>query len=140
MTAAKIRKNLRLSPKINEALVRYAKEQGETETRVVEQALQAFLPEGKTQQEQLADLLLQKYDEKYQAYMTRVRLACRGADENLQILLEVVNTLLYLHGIKGSTLFPTDKMEHSLLQSAKQIVRERIARYKQAKDFQKGFR
>lgn len=132
----KIRKNIRLTPQLNQALQRYAADTGESETLIIAQALERFFSGQGQENEEIADLFLQKFDEKYSNYMTRVRLASRGADENTQVLLEIVNTVLFLQGIKGDKFLPMDKTEHSLLKRAKEAVKERIARFKQRKDME----
>lgn len=72
-----------------------------------------------------------KEDNKKQ--MTRIRLASNGADVNTQILIEVINSLCWQLQIKDFR--STDKMLHPAMDEARKVVKERIANYKQAKDF-----
>lgn len=126
--ATKIPKYIRLNPVIAQQLSGYADETGESETLIIEQALRHFFNGQKY--EQIADVFLQKFDEKYINYMTRVRLASRGADQNTQVLLEIVNTLLYVNEIQSDFL-STDKMEHPVMKQARASIKERIATFKQ---------
>ena len=68
-----------------------------------------------------------------QKQMTRIRLASNGADVNIQILMEVINSLCWQFQIKDFR--STDQMLHPTMDEARKVVKERIANYKQAKDF-----
>lgn len=124
-------KYIRLNPVIAQQLSAYAAETGESETLIIEQSLQHFFDGQKY--DQIADVFLEKFDEKYQNYMTRVRLASRGADQNTQVLLEIINTLLYVNEVQPDFL-STDKMEHPIMKKARSSIKERIANFKQRID------
>ena len=74
-----------------------------------------------------------KLKEDGQKQMTRIRLASNGADVNVQILMEVINSLCWQLQVKEFR--PTDHMLHPAMDEARKVVKERIANYKQAKDF-----
>ncbi|MCU7378931.1 hypothetical protein OBO34_11245 [Clostridiales Family XIII bacterium ASD5510] len=132
----KVKKSIRINAQLNTQLVQYAARTGESETLILEQALQRFFADQSQEYEKIAEAFLEKFDEKYKNYMTRVRLAARGADVNSQVMIEILNTLLFLQGVKGEMFLSTDKTEHEVLKHAKETIRERIARFKQRKDFE----
>lgn len=74
-----------------------------------------------------------KLKEDNQKQMTRIRLASNGADVNIQILMEVINSLCWQLQIKEFR--STDQMLHPAIDEARKVVKERIANYKQSKDF-----
>lgn len=75
----------------------------------------------------------EKLREENRKQMTRIRLASNGADENGQVLLEVLNTLCWQ--LRADEYRSTEQMLHPTVEEAKKIVKDRIARFKQAKDF-----
>lgn len=70
--------------------------------------------------------------EENQKQMTRIRLASNGADVNVQVLLEVLNTLCWK--LQTNDFRSTDQMMHPVVEEAQKTVKDRIARFKQAKD------
>ena len=75
----------------------------------------------------------EKLREENRKQMTRIRLASNGADENGQVLLEVLNTLCWQ--LRADEYRSTEQMLHPTVEEAKKTVKDRIARFKQAKDF-----
>ena len=75
----------------------------------------------------------EKLREENRKQMTRIRLASNGADENGQVLLEVLNTLCWQ--LRADEYRSTKQMLHPTVEEAKKTVKDRIARFKQAKDF-----
>ena len=78
-------------------------------------------------------LVIQNLREENRKQMTRIRLASNGADENGQVLLEVLNTLCWQ--LRADEYRSTEQMLHPTVEEAKKTVKDRIARFKQAKDF-----
>ncbi len=74
-----------------------------------------------------------KLKEDNQKQMTRIRLASNGADVNVQILMEVINSFCWQLQIKDFR--STGQMLHPAIDEARKVVKERISNYKQAKDF-----
>ena len=74
-----------------------------------------------------------KLEENDQKQMTRVRLASNGADVSTQTVIEVLNTLCWQMQMKDFR--STDQMLHPVVEEAQKTVKERIANYKQKKDF-----
>lgn len=134
---SRVRKTIRLSPSLTTQLEHYAKKEEVTETFVFEQALKQYFQAQSQEYDRIAERFLEKYEEKYKNYMTRVRLAAREADVNSQILLELANSLLFLNRVEGKDFVSIDEMEHPMLQKAKWLIKDRIARFKQQKDFQR---
>lgn len=130
----KIRKTIRLSSSLAKKLEAYAKEEDATETHVIEQALTGYFQDQSQEYERIADYFLDRYEQKYKNYMTRVRLAAREADVNSQILLELANSMLYLTSREGKDFISREEMEHPMLRNAKQFIKDRIARFKQQQD------
>ena len=75
----------------------------------------------------------QKLEEANQKQMTRIRLASNGADVSTQTVIEVLNTLCWQMQMKDFR--STDQMLHPVVEEAQKTVKERIANYKQKKDF-----
>ena len=73
-----------------------------------------------------------KLEENEQKQMTRVRLASNGADVNGQVVVEVLNTLCWQ--FQASEFHSTEQMLHPVIEEAQITVKDRIARFKQAKD------
>ena len=85
---------------------------------------------------QTISYLIREYphlQEENEKLMTRIRLASNGADENGQVLLEVLNTLCWQ--LRADEYCSTEQMLHPTVEEAKKTVKDRIARFKQAKDF-----
>ena len=75
----------------------------------------------------------QKLEEANQKQMTRIRLASNGADISTQTVIEILNTLCWQMQMKDFR--STDQMLHPVVEEAQKTVKERIANYKQKKDF-----
>lgn len=75
----------------------------------------------------------QKLEEANQKQMTRIRLASNGADVSTQTVIEILNTLCWQMQMKDFR--STDQMLHPVVEQAQKTVKERIANYKQKKDF-----
>lgn len=74
----------------------------------------------------------QKLREENQKQMTRIRLASNGADVNGQVIVEVLNALCWQ--FQASEFHSTEQMLHPVIEEAQSTVKDRIARFKQAKD------
>lgn len=76
--------------------------------------------------------ILLAFDEKYKNLFTRLRLGTNETDKNVQILIECMNALASKFAIEA---LPTDVAETALLKESKEIVKDRIKRYKEKKDW-----
>lgn len=66
--------------------------------------------------------------------ITRIRLSSSGADMNAQIMMELLNTLLWQREMPGKGFTSTDAEPHPYIAEAKKVVKDRVTRYKQVKD------
>lgn len=78
----------------------------------------------------------QKLEEENRKQMTRIRLASNGADVNTQTVIEILNTLCWQMQIKDFR--STGQMLHPAVEEAQKLVKERIANFKQKKDFKEN--
>lgn len=85
------------------------------------------------QNEDIANLIVAKLDNKYQNTFTRIRLASNGADKNIQIIMEILNSFIYNQD-EEIKFIPTNIIKTPLLKDAEDRVGDRIAHFKQNKD------
>lgn len=129
----KIKRQYWLSPNILKMMEDHAAETGKTLTFIVEDAVRQYLAQDQML-DKLADIVIDKFDEKYGNFMTRVRLASRSADINTQLILELWNMSLLQRHLTEDDFVMSDKLESPVLRSAKKGVKERLDKLKQAKD------
>lgn len=129
----KIKRQYRLSPDILKRLEAEAEASGMSKTYILEEALLQYFNR-EQQMEELTDRFIEKFDAKYKNFMTRVRLASRGADVNTQLLIELWNMSLLKKKLTEDDFVMTEAMESPVLRCAKEGVKERIERFKVAKD------
>lgn len=130
----RISKNFRLSEKTCQDLQECAAKYNMSETAVVEEALNRFFTDDKNKYDIIAEKFIEKYEEKYGSYMTRIRLGVRTADMNSQIMLDVLNSMLLYKGITNDAYFSVDEMEHGIIANSRGNIKEKISRAKQRKD------
>lgn len=87
-------------------------------------------------EEEKMDIFLKKLDEHYSKLLTRVRLGVTETDKNVQVIIEILNSMLYFEK-KQYGLMPTDVITHETVLEAKEQIKERIARFKQINDEKK---
>ena len=133
MSENKVKRQYRLSPDILKRLEAAAEASGKSMTYIIEDALLQYFDKEK-QMEELTDRFIEKFDAKYKNYMTRVRLASRGADVNSQVLIELFNTSLLHKKYTEDDFVISESMESPVLRCAKEGVKDRIERFKLAKD------
>ncbi len=132
---AKITRQYRIAEELETELTQTAKRTGRSKTELVEAALHEYLlSDAKKQADDLADVLLKKFDDKYNALFTRLRLGLRSADINSQVILRAFNNFLLLQGYQEKQYIDYTKMESPLVLLAEKSIKEEIARHKQAKD------
>ena len=120
-----IRKTIRLSIEDYEKIEQFRKEHGLADfSKAICYAVQSC---SALEKENI------KLKEDNQKQMTRIRLASNGADVNVQILMEVINSFCWQLQIKDFR--STGQMLHPAIDEARKVVKERISNYKQAKDF-----
>lgn len=84
--------------------------------------------------EEFADEVIRKIDEKYGNALTRIRLGSTGADKNIQVALEILNTYLMVMPQQPKALMSTTIGKSPVIEAAELEVKNRISRFKQIKD------
>lgn len=101
------------------------------------QAMELIIREHRAQQlnqnETIANLVIEKFDSKYGNVLTRIRMASNTADKNIQIIMEVLNSLFY-SSFENIKFVPTDIITAQIIKDATEKVGKRIAYYKQLKN------
>ena len=133
----KVKRQYWLSPNILKMMEAHAAETGKTLTFIVEDAVRQYLAQDQMI-DALSDAVIEKFDEKYKNFMTRVRLASRSADINSQINLELWNMSLLQRKMTMDDFIMSEKAESPVLQAAKEGVKIRIEKFKQSKDSKGG--
>lgn len=125
----KIKKDWRLSPDVVEIISTYA----DTHTCSYAEALERIVLEHNKRgsDEDLVKQLLQGMDKHYEDFFTRVRLGIWNADVNSQVILEILNTLLYSKSIPVA-IFTDENPTPVFLESQKHI-RDKIRAYSNKK-------
>lgn len=85
---------------------------------------------------EFADLVAKKIAAEYENLFTRMRLGINTADRNSQVILEILNSIVFSLGVDKA--FDTEVMQTDVVRDSKQIVKDRIARYKELKDNKKN--
>lgn len=83
----------------------------------------------------LADIVVARITEKYENLFTRMRLGVNTADRNSQVMLEILNSLIW--HLEAENFYPTDKMEAEIVKESIEHVKKKIEYYKQLKDNKK---
>lgn len=133
MKQNKVTRQYRLSPEIVKRLEAEAFVSGKSMTNILEEALLLYFDKDR-QFEEMADKFLERFDDKYKNFMTRVRLASRSADVNSQIQLELWNMSMLQKKFTKDDFVMSEDMESPVMRKAKEGVKERIERFKLAKD------
>ena len=128
----------RLSPESLEYLKKYQSEHGlKSLTAAVELIINNDRKKEKNQSENLAKDIVNILEDKYKNTFTRIRLASRTADINSQIILEILNSMLYAPGMASTNFVSTDTLKNEIVEQAENQTKAKIAYYKQLKDNKK---
>ena len=134
----KVTRQYRIAEPIDCELNEISNATGKTKTAIIEEALLQYFESSKQNKyEEIANIFLEKLDEKYSAYQTRIRLGVRTAEINSQVMMEVLNTLLLLKGTQRSAFTSIQEAESPVIAAAKNTVKEKIEKAKQKKDHAK---
>lgn len=106
-------------------------------TRAFEYILREHRAQHLNQNEAIANLVLEKFESKYGNVFTRIRLASNSADKNIQIIMEILNSLFY-SSFESTKFVPTNIIKSQIIKDATETVNKRIAHYKQMKDNKSG--
>ena len=105
-----------------------------SEASVIEAAVAMFTDAENGKYEAIAELFMEKFEEKYKAWMTRVRLGVRTADLNSQILLDCLNSKLFYEGFDEYAYRSAYNSKHGLIQKSETEIKDRIEKLKEKKD------
>lgn len=124
--------------RLNEDTINYIKLYKEEKqlgslTKAFELIVQEHMAAGMRQEESIANRVIDLFEKKYGNALTRIRLASRTSDINSQILIEVINSILYSGNITSSFV-STDIMKNEIIEKSEDKVKAKIAYYKQLKD------
>ncbi|MDD7511960.1 MAG: ribbon-helix-helix protein, CopG family [Peptostreptococcaceae bacterium] len=124
----------RLSEELDKKIKKEAEAKGISKTAIIEEALDLYFKE--LDEERLANILLDKIDEKYGK---KLNLKLRAMDINIEVILELLNSLA--HSLKDKNaindFISIDDLESPIVSQAKLAVNKKIANQKQRKDYRK---
>ncbi len=130
--STKSRMELRLSENIYNYIGEQAKKNQTSRTAMIERIITEHQAQSDDELEKIADKVLDKFDEKYKNFFTRLRLATNYSEKNIQIALEMLNSLTVAQ--QQDLYFNTKETPAPSFLEATEFVTERIANYKQRKD------
>lgn len=105
-------------------------------TKALELIVQEHKASSMKQEEAVAKKVMELFENKYGNALTRIRLASRTADINTQVLIEIINSILYSGSVTAAFL-PTDVMKNEIIEKSEERIKARIAYYKQLSDDKK---
>lgn len=129
---SKAAKTYRLSESSLSYLESYAEETHLTNTAALEQILSEHKAMRDNQGNQIATQVVKQIEDKYANMFTRMRLATTMTDRNMEVVLEILNTLLITS--KVNIAYTSNMAKSSVWEECETVVKNRIAKYKQRKD------
>lgn len=90
-----------------------------------------------SQNEDIANRVIEKFESKYGNALTRIRLGTNAADVNIQILMEIINSFAINNTFDIGEFVPISTMKAPVLEQAEHTTKSKIAYYKQLKDNKK---
>lgn len=136
---AKKQRNFYLSDETFELLEKYTEENGfSSNTNAIEYLIMHSQDKLK---EKIAVAVREELDKKYMQ-KERLRWGLQTAEQNSIVILDAVNTLLYMFDPdinmqNMETLMPADTVPHPIIKQSRGIIKERIAHFKQKSDDRK---
>ena len=82
----------------------------------------------------ISQVVSEKVTEDLYKILTRIRISTNASDINTQVILEVLNSIAYQFNVKPMT---TEFAETTTMSVSKKYVKEKIATFKQRKDWRK---
>ena len=129
----------RLTPESLEYLKKYQSEHGlKSLTAAIELIISNDREKEKNQNEDLAKEIVNVLEDKYKNTFTRIRLASRTADINSQVIIEILNSMLYSPSMSATNFVSTDTLKNDIVEQAENQTKAKIAYYKQLKDNKKN--
>lgn len=77
--------------------------------------------------------VLKEQEQEHKNFTERIRWATRVAEQNSIVLLDAVNTILVNNNVED--LIPVDTYESPVITKSKNIMKQKIAHFKQQKDY-----
>lgn len=90
-----------------------------------------------SQNEDIANRVIEKFESKYGNALTRIRLASNAADVNIQILMEIINSFAVNNTFDIGEFVSIATIKAPVLEEAEHTTKSKIAYYKQLKDNKK---
>ena len=131
--SGKIKKTYLLSASAYE-VIKQVKEKWEFRSDIT--ALEYILVDY-AKKENETEVILDALDERYKAYMNRLMWLMQEAEENGEIILDILNTFLHVYDPQDKGMYECMKagdMPHPFIEQSKDALKERMVRAKQIKD------
>lgn len=132
---SKVAKQFRLEEELVKEISSYAVSNNITETKAVIDAWNYFYNDSNDKTEKLVSMIIDRLDKNFGNILRNIRFGVRDAEENVQVLIEILNTLMMCEDIKK--VVPTSYVESPVVIGAKQEVEKRIEAAKQRKDYKR---
>ena len=124
--------SFKLSETILDYLDEYAKENSLNRTTALENIIMENKKSQEEYNEKLTKLIVEKMDEKYKNLFTHLRLSTNFSDRNVQIMMEMLNSIIV--GLDLKYPFTSRLSKSKIWEESERFVGEKIAGYKQIKD------
>lgn len=122
-----LEKHIKLSQDAEKILLRIQKEKGFSS---VNKTLEFIITDYENNQK-IAENVSKNVSENLEKVLTRIRLGTNSADINSQVIIELLNAIVYQFNVAPMT---TKFDETTALTVSRQCVKDRIAAFKQRKD------
>ena len=133
---AKKSKSFRLNPDTIDFLQDYATANHISEGQAIEKLVEKY-KSGLNMKQEIAEVVSEIFAEENRKTFTRIRLASSTADKNIQILMEMMNTLLVVIGASEHA-YTSRISKTKTWEQCEDVIKMRIAEYKQKKDNQRS--
>lgn len=134
----KIPLSIRLKQPTIDYVISYQEERNlNSITAAVEMIINEHKAANMNTNEDIANRIIEKFENKYGNALTRIRLASNAADVNIQILMEIINSFAINNTFDIGEFVSIASMKAPVLEEAEQTTKSKIAYYKQLKDNKK---
>jgi hypothetical protein len=130
--ATKISRTYRLTQTAVDYITSFSDAENLSATDALERIIREHKAAGKEQTSMMAKSIVKEFDEHYKNLFTRLRLASSQADFNVQVALEILNTLTVTQD--ASVAYTSRLGKGKAWEAGEAEVKRRIAEYKQHKD------
>lgn len=127
------RMTFRFPEKMEAEIKNYVRDNGCSQTLALQKAWQEFITkESESGKEKNAETIMEIFDQRYGTLLNRLKISTQESDKNLQILIEILNTIIINNNIKD--LISTNDGMSKVLTEAKSVIANRLSHAKQKKD------